>query len=155
MSDIIVDFPKLWKQLSLRYSSDRITIHGPDHWKRVEENGLQLAQETPDADVIVIKLFAVFHDSQRMNDWADPDHGPRAAKLVKKKQGSWFEITDSQLDLLVEACRFHTEGTTHNDPTIGCCWDADRLDLDRVNIIPHPEFMSTECGKRLAVEWFQ
>jgi uncharacterized protein len=35
---------------------------------------------------------------------------------------------------------------------IGACWDADRLDLTRVGIIPDPDMMSTEPGKELAAQ---
>ena len=34
--------------------------------------------------------------------------------------------------------------------TIGTCWDADRLDLGRVGIIPSSDFMSTQAGKESA-----
>ena len=34
--------------------------------------------------------------------------------------------------------------------TIDACFDADRLDLGRVNITPDPEKMATEKGKELA-----
>ena len=54
------------------------------------------------------------------------------------------------MELLAEACRDHTSGPHHGDPTIGTCWDADRLDLGRVGIIPQEEFMSTQLGKRIA-----
>jgi uncharacterized protein len=40
---------------------------------------------------------------------------------------------------------------TSEVPTIGVCWDADRLDLTRVGIMPDPEFFSTAAGKE-AVE---
>lgn len=32
----------------------------------------------------------------------------------------------------------------------GTCWDANRLDLDRVGVVPSPEFMSTEFGRQIA-----
>ena len=35
-------------------------------------------------------------------------------------------------------------------PTIGTCWDADRLDLGRVGIVPQPKFMSTAFAKEVA-----
>ncbi len=52
--------------------------HGVAHWARVLENGLRLAKETG-ANVEVVRLFAVLHDSRRVNEAMDPDHGPRAA----------------------------------------------------------------------------
>jgi hypothetical protein len=45
------------------------------------------------------------------------------------------------------ACVRHTDGETTTDPTIGCCWDADCLDLDRVGIKPEAEYLSTMAGK--------
>jgi HD superfamily phosphodiesterase len=45
-------------------------IHGVSHWARVLENGLCLAEKTG-ANVEVVKLFAVFHDSRRVNEDSD------------------------------------------------------------------------------------
>ncbi|TML82741.1 MAG: hypothetical protein E6G09_09645, partial [Actinobacteria bacterium] len=42
-------------------------------------------------------------------------------------------------------------GLTTTNPTIGCCWDADRLDLGRVGIEPDPELMSTIAGPERAL----
>ncbi|MGB5446898.1 MAG: hypothetical protein WBM99_15485, partial [Psychromonas sp.] len=39
---------------------------------------------------------------------------------------------------------FHQLST---DPTIGTCWDADRLDLGRYGIYPKAQFLSTEAAK--------
>jgi uncharacterized protein len=41
--------------------------HGVGHWARVLENGLRLADATG-AVVGVVHLFAVFHDSRRVNE---------------------------------------------------------------------------------------
>jgi uncharacterized protein len=51
---------------------------GVAHWARVLENGLMLAKETG-ADIEVVQLIAILHDSQRINEGSDPKHGPRAA----------------------------------------------------------------------------
>ncbi|MBB6018173.1 hypothetical protein HNQ04_003450 [Deinococcus radiopugnans ATCC 19172] len=32
------------------------------------------------------------------------------------------------------ACKHHASGQTTDEPTLGACWDADRLDLPRVGI---------------------
>ncbi len=48
--------------------------HGVAHWARVLENGLRLAEETG-ANVEVVSLFAVLHDSRRINEMTDPEHG--------------------------------------------------------------------------------
>jgi len=44
--------------------------HGVSPWARVLENGLRLAQGTA-AQVDVVQLFAVFHDSRRINEGTD------------------------------------------------------------------------------------
>ena len=45
---------------------------------------------------------------------------------------------------------WHTDAEHSDDVTIGTCWDADRLDLGRVGIIPDEAFMSTDFGKEIA-----
>jgi len=121
--------------------------HGVAHWARVLENGLKLAEQTK-ADVEVVTLFAVLHDSRRINEVTDPDHGPRAAEFAGRLRGHVFELNDIQFRLLQRACEGHTHERTHPDLTIQTCWDADRLDLGRVGITPHPSRLCTEIAKR-------
>jgi uncharacterized protein len=102
------------------------------------------------ADIMVVTLFAFLHDACRWDDGADLEHGSRSAELVMEMQGKIFSISDNQLILLAEACRYHTYGKCSDDPTIGTCWDADRLDLGRVGIIPNPRYMSTAPGREIA-----
>ena len=46
-------------------------------------------------------------------------------------------------DLLVRALEGHTSGTETDEITVATCWDADRLDLGRVNIVPDPRYLLT------------
>ena len=94
--------------------------HGVAHWARVLENGLRLAGETG-ADVDVVTLFAVLHDSRRLNEVGDPDHGPRAAECAKELRGLCFELPDREFRLLHRACAGHTHERTHPDVTIRTC----------------------------------
>jgi len=121
--------------------------HGVGHWARVLENGLRLAEETG-ADVEVVSLFAVLHDSRRIDEYADPDHGPRAAEFASSLRGRWFDLPDQGFRLLHRACSGHTRERTHPDVTIQTCWDADRLDLGRVGVTPHPSRLCTDVAKR-------
>jgi hypothetical protein len=41
----------------------------------------------------------------------------------------------------------HADGYTHKDPTIGVCWDADRLNLWRCGITLDPKLLSTEAAR--------
>lgn len=128
----------------------RNSHHGPEHWRRVFLFGKRLAQATG-ADLELIELFAVFHDSRRMNDSIDPDHGKRGADLALRYHGELFNLDQERLDILLRACRDHTDGSITSDPIIGTCWDADRLDLWRVGIYPHVRFLCTDEAKKIEV----
>jgi uncharacterized protein len=121
--------------------------HGVAHWARVLENGLRLAEEAG-ASVEVVSLFAVLHDSRRVNEATDPDHGPRAAEFPRTLQGRLFDLPDREFELLHRAIAGHTHERTHSDVTVQTCWDADRLDLGRVGITPHPKYLGTEVARR-------
>ncbi len=121
-------------------------IHGISHWARVYENGLRLAAHTG-ADTRVVKLFALFHDSRRLNEGQDPEHGLRGALLATQLRGHYFHIPDNAFTLLVTACRLHTKEKTHTDITVQTCFDADRLDLGRIGKTPDPYFLCTEAAK--------
>jgi uncharacterized protein len=121
--------------------------HGVTHWARVLENGMKLAEETG-ANVKVVSLFAVLHDSRRINEATDPDHGPRAAEFAAELRGRVFDLDDHEFRLLYRACEGHTNERTHPDVTIQTCWDSDRLDLGRVGITPHASRLCTEFAKR-------
>jgi uncharacterized protein len=122
-------------------------VHGIAHWARVLENGLRLAEETG-ANIEVVQLFAIFHDSQRVNEVTDPDHGPRAAAFALDLRGLLFDLPDHEFRLLHRACAGHTHERTHPNVTIQTYWDADRLDLARVGMTPHPSRLYTDAAKR-------
>ena len=60
------------------------------------------------------------------------------------------DLTDEQFRMLQEASRLHTSTHRTGNPTIDVCFDADRLDLGRVGIIPIPEKMATKKGRKTA-----
>jgi uncharacterized protein len=90
----------------------------------------------------------MLHDTQRFTDGHDPDHGRRAAQTALDLRGILFEATETQMGLLEYAMRLHADGFVADDPTVACCWDADRLDLPRCGIRVDPRMLSTEAGKR-------
>lgn len=128
-------------------------IHGKAHWTRVRNNGLRLAEQTG-ADTKVVELFAFLHDSKRMNDGHDLQHGARAAQWAASLRGSLLDLPDSEFELLRFACEHHTDGLTEADITIQTCWDADRLDLGRIGIWPNPRRLCTSAAKESAmIDW--
>ena len=92
-------------------------------------------------------LFALFHDSMRLNDGRDPQHGPRGAALAQELRGEAFDLHEAGMGLLGFACEEHTNGGVGSDPTVGVCWDADRLNLWRVGIRPDPRLLSTDAAR--------
>ena len=92
-------------------------FHGKDHWLRVLKNGREVASATG-ANLRVVELFAVIHDSKRENEDYDPDHGRRAAEYARTLQGVWFSLETAELELLCHACL---------DATVGQFWGTGGL----------------------------
>jgi len=120
-------------------------IHGFRHWLRVRHHGLTLASDCG-GDKHLIELFAYLHDSRRLDDDDDPDHGLRAADYTAHLNGKYFHLDAEDLKLLCRAIQFHSDGLTHKNPTVQSCWDADRLDLGRVGIVPRAKYLSPNAA---------
>ncbi len=119
-------------------------IHGVPHWSRVWFHGRALATAV-DVNPSVLAWFAFLHDSQRHNDGHDPQHGRRAADFAVRLRRECVidELAGHEFEHLCEAMRLHSDGHTTGEPAILACWDADRLDLARVGIRPHPSRLCT------------
>ncbi len=118
-------------------------VHGVSHWSRVRRNG---------ANTCVVEFFSFLHDSRRFNEDSDPDHGKHATELALSLRDSYVDLSDASFSLLMCACEGYTHEQYHDVATVQTCWDADRLDLGRVETIPDPDRMCTEKGRQLAVE---
>ena len=145
----MADLAKLWLYVESQFLLGANSLHGPDHWRRVERNGLSLAAESG-ADVFIVRLFAVLHDARRHDEGRDMGHGERGGELARTLRGRFFELDDADLEILCDACAGHEKGDVSDHPTIGTCWDADRLDLWRVGARPDAHYMSTAAGQRAA-----
>ena len=122
------------------------TIHGPKHWARVRANGVYIAERL-DLETAFVTAFAWLHDCCRESDYQDPDHGRRAAEFAKTLLGMKLFSEGIDFEKLLYALEFHNKGRVSEDPIIGVCWDADRLDIGRAGIYPSAEFMSTKVAK--------
>lgn len=126
------------------------TQHGPGHWLQVERNVIMLGEHTPGCDLEVARLFALLHDCRRENEGRDPEHGARAAEFAQELHDRGMLALDpGRLATLKYAMTHHNGGQVSADPTIGVCWDADRLDLPRVGTTPDIDLMSTQYGRKL------
>lgn len=125
-----------------------MTDHGIAHWVRVWRNAKELC-DFYKVEQTVPLCFAFLHDSCRENDFRDPDHGPRAAEFAETIfRQNLLKISAYEFHLLATAIHGHTTRKTSTNLLTQICWDADRLDLGRVGIIPDPKLLCTEYARR-------
>ncbi|HYF50018.1 MAG TPA: hypothetical protein VEJ63_11460 [Planctomycetota bacterium] len=139
-------------EVDARCTHRHSTIHGPLHWKCVAYTGSVLLKENPDADAAVVLLFGLLHDSMRIDDGFDRDHGRRAGAFAVELNGRFFHLPPAQLKTLQRAYDEHTFGKTTSDPTLAVCWDSDRLNLWRLGVRPLEQFLSTAAARE-RIEW--
>lgn len=124
------------------------SLHGPQHWKRVNAIGQKIAENVERVDPKVVCAFAFLHDCCRVDEGQDEEHGERAAFQIRKMD--WLDLSHAQLRLLDAAISQHSKGfVIEEQPTIAACWDADRLDLFRLHITPDPELLSLPYSRQL------
>jgi len=122
--------------------------HGEQHWRAVARTGLEIKNADRVVSGRVLFLFALLHDARRFTTEPDPEHGPRAADLaVDLRERAFFSLDDARMALLVEACQLHDTGATSHEPTVGACYDADRLQLTRMGITPDPALLSRPVSR--------
>src|SRR5262249_11860499 len=100
---------QIWEGFPL---SRNFSLHGFWHWEKGESNALALAKRTPGCDPMVVQLFAMLHDSKRLNEDDDPDHGGRAADYTEElfTRGELSFLSMDQKEKLKYACRLHNDG---------------------------------------------
>lgn len=126
------------------------SYHGLSHWRKVDWNAMQICKALPAADVEVCRAFAYLHDCRRQNEETDSMHGENGAAYAQDlHENGKLPLIAGQMKLLTDAIRDHEKGQTTDDPTIGACWDADRLDIMRVGTAIDPKYLSTQAGKDL------
>ena len=82
----------------------------------------------------------------RINEHIDNGHGVRGGRYALKNK-ELLNLSEDQLHTLYRACAGHTGGRNPSCDTIACCWDADRLDIRRVGILPELQFFYTDGAR--------
>lgn len=132
--------PRAWRRTS--------TWHGETHWRCVTATGLVLAGSDARVDRALVFCFGLLHDTRRENEAVDPEHGERAAAFADTLRDEGILcVSEQRFSLLRTALTLHSDGQVSTEPTIGTCWDADRLHLPRVSIEPDPELLSTRAAR--------
>ncbi len=132
------------------------SIHGISHWQNVYRLGKKLAAING-ADEKIIYYFAHWHDFFRQRDYEDAKHGHRAAAYLDDYRCDLsYDLNKKQVEKLKFAIIHHADkkekiikldNELKNDITVQTCWDADRLDLGRLSIIPESSQLFTETAK--------
>ena len=87
----------------------------------------------------------------RVNEQRDDGHGMRGGKYALKNKGL-IDLNEEQLDVLYKACAVHTGGRNPLNDTIACCWEADRLDLRRVDIQPDIKWFYSDVARQMVTK---
>lgn len=78
-----------------------------------------------------------------------PDPAKLIETLMSTREEAGVSLDNRQMHDLTLAVMEHNDGKVSADcGTVGVCWDADRLELPRVGIIPNAKLLSTKAGKR-------
>lgn len=126
----------------------REPMHGELHWRGVAWAGLRIAELREGLRPEVTVAFGLLHDCRRETDDWDPEHGDRAARVASRSAPLKRLLGAEGRDLVAEACRLHERGRTcPEEPRIGACWDADRVNLVRLGLDLDPSYFTVLSGE--------
>lgn len=115
-------------------------MHGEEQTS--EQLTAQLAEARAKRAVIseeAAKASAALSEAQAQLDFSKPKTIDAATNATAR--ASVIEGALTRLDEQI------ADSKTHLNPTIGVCWDADRLDLTRVGMTPKPKLLSTQAAR--------
>ncbi len=148
-----------------RYWSFNSRIHGARHWAHVACLGRKLAEQNDldGASLRCINAFGWTHDLWRTHDGSGNEHAQDGGiHFLNLDCDLIQQLSEAEQQLVARAIRYHSDGYIACEAydlglfdgidlpeqwvidTVGCCWDADRLDLNRLGSEPKAELMSTE-----------
>jgi uncharacterized protein len=147
MRATIPDLGALLADVHGRSTSLASSVHGDSHWRDTAWFGAEMVRVERACDPALVFLFALIHDCLRVDDGYDPEHGLRSAALVAELRADLLVLTDERAAVLRAACAEHSSGLVTAHPTIGACWDADRLGLWRIDVAPVPAGLSLAMNR--------
>ena len=115
-------------------------IHGVAHETRV-----LMRQEGLAADAEALGWAAAIHDSQRVDEGTDPQHGVRAAEWIEQYRHGL--PSSARLERAAYICRWHVH-PDQEAPDMMVFKDADALDRWRIGDL-NPDFLRTKAAHKL------
>jgi uncharacterized protein len=150
-----LDLAERYVHMALKHATNADSSrNGAEHWRSVGANGAAIAAKTPGANPTIVAAFAAYHDSQRLPDGDDPGHGERAVEIGRRLPNRWARhlTMGGPPWIFRQALRDHSRGLVSDDPTVGACWDADRLERASHGEPVRLDLLSTDVGRKLAKE---
>ena len=124
-----------------------LVLHGISHLRRVSILSGRLASAVGE-DVEAAVVMGFLHDCARTDDKAGDDHARDSAILARRLLKKFCPHLAAER--MCRAIARHADGEVSDDMLTGCLWDADRLELKRINREIDLELLSTEVARRLA-----
>jgi uncharacterized protein len=128
-------------------------IHGLGHEVRVliwtQVLAAMVAEEGLTVDPVTLGWTAAVHDTQRLNDGIDADHGSRAAHWLRRRP--FVLSAEASVEQIAYLCEWHVP-PDHHAPEMTASLkvfkDADALDRWRIADL-NPAFLRTRSAHRL------
>ncbi len=140
---------KVMPEIAKITNQSKFGYHGLEHTEQVVLYGIQYALSENVRPLPVI-LACALHDCARTDDMYDEVHGPNCAPIARKfLAANRFDLTDTEMDQVVDAIINHTTGRKAPNGISACLWDADRTRLSWENGYA-PQFFSTQTAKKVA-----
>lgn len=100
-------------------------------------------------DLLPVVVGGFLHDCARTHDGGGRGHAIDSAILAAWLLGRFYPELDGDRRRICDAISWHADGKTTDDQLAACIWDADRLDLKRLNRIIDPRYLSTDIAKQM------
>jgi len=155
LDDDFFQYQELLNIIKQDFKLNLYGYHGIYHWQRVFLNTQKLAKYY-NVQSEVFELFSILHDSKRENEHLDINHGKRASEFVKKLiEEKYIKLNTRDEEQLIYACANHTKPDVtnpfYNDIIVQICFDADKMDIGRVGIVPDEKYFLTQYAKELII----
>ena len=143
---------ELLLKIKEQFQIDWWGLHGVLHFNNVFLNGRLLSQQSK-TTTRICDYFSIFHDSCRINEGLDCDHGKRGAELALKLRHH-IQLNETDFLILHNACSNHTSLRSADCMISALCADADRCDIGRVgsSYPDHKQLLSPMAKQKEIIE---
>lgn len=149
-------YQEIFDKICEHYALNLYGAHGIEHWENVYANTMMLSK-VYGIESNIFMLFALLHDSKRLDEDDDFEHGIRAASFALELiNNGKITLEAEDAKRLIYACANHTKANKtdplYQDIIVQICLDADKLDIGRVGVIPEKSHFLTPYAQTLVAK---